>query len=121
MNSLSSSIQKLFKTLDLNSETDNKKLIIEVVGQRQDLYQNIFPLLFHNISFISNGLNDFNQNVSISQSDCILLDGPGRILTQSNYYIEYDEKSKLYNLVQKVSQNTNYAYDYFKDNGLYYY
>lgn len=117
INSLASSIQQLFNIIQL----PNKKLIIEVVGQRQDLYQNIFPLIFDNVSFISNGLDDCNQTTSLSLSDCILLDGPGKVMTSSNYFIEYDQKTQLYNLVQKVSQNINYAYDYFKDNQLYYF
>ena len=114
LNSLSIAI----KSIPTLSTTN--KIIIEVVGTRYDMYQNILPLLFDAI-FINNHMNDYNQPVNIVKSDCILLDGPGKQYTTSDYYIEYNMEKKEYTLVKKEVMDILEPYDYLKENGLYFY
>jgi len=103
-----------------NIPTSTSKIIIEVVGSRYDMYQNILPLLF-DVTFINNHLNEYNQPITINKSDCILLDGPGKQYTTSDYYIEYNSDKKEYTLVKKEVMDILEPYNYFKENGLYFY
>ncbi len=119
LNSLSIAIKNIPSTSSVNTMTNNK-LIIEVVGSRYDMYQNILPLLF-DVTFINNHLNEYNQPTNINKSDCILLDGPGKQYTTSDYYIEYNKEKKEYTLVKKEGMNILEPYTFFKENGLYFY
>ena len=119
LNSLSIAIKNIPIT-STSSTNSNNNLIIEVVGLRYDMYQNILPLLF-DVTFINNNLNEYNQTTNISKSDCILLDGPGKQYTTSDYYIEYNKDKKEYTLVKKESMDILEPYHYFKENGLYFY
>jgi hypothetical protein len=118
LNSLSIAIKNIPSTSTIT--TNNNKLIIEVVGSRYDMYQNILPLLF-DVSFINNHVNEYNQPISIHKSDCILLDGPGKQYTTSEYYIEYNSDKKEYTLIKKEVMDILEPYNYFKENGLYFY
>jgi hypothetical protein len=117
LNSLSIAIKNIPSSSSINN---NNKLIIEVVGTRYDMYQNILPLLF-DVTFISNHLNEYNQSITINKSNCILLDGPGKQYTTSDYYIEYNRDKKEYTLVKKEVMDILEPFNYFKENGLYFY
>jgi len=117
LNSLSIAIKNIPSPSSINN---NNKLIIEVVGTRYDMYQNILPLLF-DVTFISNHLNEYNQSITINKSNCILLDGPGKQYTTSDYYIEYNRDKKEYTLVKKEVMDILEPFNYFKENGLYFY
>ena len=120
LNSLSIAIKNIPISSSLSINNNNNKLIIEVVGTRYDMYQNILPLLF-DVTFINNHLNEYNQPISINKSDCILLDGPGKQYTTSDYYIEYNRDKKEYILVKKDMMDILEPFNYFKENGLYFY
>ncbi len=104
----------------LSLSNDNKKLIIEAVGPRKDMYQNILPLLF-DITVISDQLDEYNNKYYTTNSDCIFLDGPGKQYTKSSYYIEYDSNTKEYNLVQPKELDILQPYNYLKEKGISFY
>ena len=119
LNSLSECIKKIVVLLGKNVEND--KLNIEVVGQRIDMYQNILPLLFNINIVINGGYNQYDDLVDLStfKSDCILLDGPGKQLTDSEYYIEFNDNQ--YQVVERKKMDITKIYDVFKTNGYFYY
>jgi len=118
LNSFSNCLKQIQSSIN-NSK--NKKLIIEAVGPRKDMYQNILPLLF-DIHVLSDQLNEYNIKNDTSISDCILLDGPGKQYTKSNYYIEYNHSSKEYSLnTFNQTMNILEPYTFFKENDLYFY
>jgi hypothetical protein len=121
LNSLSECIKQIFISKNLSSE--HTKINIEIVGDRIDMYQNILPLLFNLNILVSGSVNEYNNPVDIStfKSDVILLDGPGKQMTECEEYIEFNKEKKEYYLIHRKKVNITTIYDTFKSNGYYFY
>ena len=111
-NSLKDAIQSIPKT--------NSKFLMEIIGIRKDMYQNIIPILY-DINIISDNIDEYNVKKQLTKSDCILLDGPGRQYTTSEYYIKFDNELNKYNVTKQKQIDILEPYNYFINNNLYFY
>jgi len=103
------SFSKVLKNISDKYNIKENKIVMEVIGNRIDMYQNILPLLF-NIEIINKGLNEYNEKVNKDiKIDCILIDGPGVEMNKSNIYIYYDKNKHEYFYLDKkeIKDDTN--------------
>jgi hypothetical protein len=115
------SLSECFKTLHQNSgKTKSQKITIETVGDREDLYFNILPILF-DIDIIYKSKDQFDKNVNITKSDAIFLDGEGISLTQSKYNIKFDIEKDIFYLSEYEDINILKPLEFLKANNLFYY
>ncbi len=75
---------------------ENRKYTIEVIGERNDYYQNILPLCI-DATFLHEQVNQYNQQDKVEYSDAYLIDGIGAKYTKANYTIlpTVDESGKI--------------------------
>ena len=111
-NSLKDAIQSIPKT--------NSKFLMEIIGIRKDMYQNIIPILY-DINIISDNIDEYNVKKQVTKSDCILLDGPGQQYTTSEYYIKFNNELNKYNVTKQKQIDILEPYNYFINNNLYFY
>jgi hypothetical protein len=115
------SLSECFKSIHQKSgKTNSQKITIETVGEREDLYFNILPILF-DIDIIYKSKDQFDKNVNITKSDAIFLDGEGISLTQSKYNIKFDIEKDIFYLSEYEDINILKPLEFLKDNNLFYY
>ena len=115
------SLSECFKYIHQKSgKTKSQKITIETVGEREDLYFNILPILF-DINIIYKSKDQFDKNVNITKSDAIFLDGEGISLTQSKYNIKFDIEKDIFYLSEYEDINILKPLEFLKDNNLFYY
>ena len=115
------SLSECFKSIHQKSgKTKSQKITIETVGEREDLYFNILPILF-DIDIIYKSKDQFDKSVNITKSDAIFLDGEGISLTQSKYNIKFDIEKDIFYLSEYENVNILKPLEFLKDNNLFYY
>lgn len=117
LNSLSECFKSIYQK---SGKTKSQKITIETVGEREDLYFNILPILF-DIDIIYKSKDQYDKNINLTKSDAILLDGEGIALTQSKYNIKFNSEKDVFYLSEYEDINLLKPLEFLKENNLFYY